>query len=343
MDLTQIYDPELLVGLQAFPTESMVNWDDLPAARTFGEQMLAQLAASIPDSPRVVKEDRTAPGPDGAPEVPIRVYRSADGPSTLPGLLWIHGGGYVLGNIQQDDLMMQHIVEAVGCLIVSVEYRLAPEHPFPAPVGDCYAALKWMAQHTAELGVDPSRIAADGSSAGGGLAAGLALLARDRGEVAVAFQLLIYPMIDDRDATASSEAFADAPIWNRQANRNGWRAYLGDAAGGADVSPYAAAARATDLSKLPPTYIAVGSAEVFLDEDMEYALRLTRVGIPVELHMYPGAFHGADVLVPAAAISQRFAADWYQALKRALFPASSSSDAPASPSTAANSKKDGSR
>jgi acetyl esterase/lipase len=150
MDLTQIYDPELLAGLQAFPTESMVNWDDLPAARTFGEQLLAQLSASIPDSPRVAKEDRTVPGPEGAPEVPIRVYRPVDGPSTLPGLFWIHGGGYVLGSIQQDDLMMQLFVEAVGCLIVSVEYRLAPEHPFPAPVEDCYAALKWMAHHAAE-------------------------------------------------------------------------------------------------------------------------------------------------------------------------------------------------
>ncbi len=334
MDLTQIYDPELMAGLQTFPTEFMLNWDDIPAARTFIEQMLAQLAASIPNSPRVAKEDRLVPGPEGSPEVPIRVYRPVGGPNTLPGLLWIHGGGYVLGNIQQDDLLMQSLVEAVGCLIVSVEYRLAPEHPFPAPIEDCYAALKWMAHNTAELGVDPSRIAVGGASAGGGLAAGLVLLARDRGEVAVAFQLLIYPMIDDRDATASSEAFADAPIWNRQANRNGWRAYLGDAAGGANVSPYAAASRATDLSKLPPTYIAVGSAEVFLDEDVEYALRLTRVGIPVELHVYPGAFHGADALVPTAAISQRYAADWYQALKRALSPVSSSSDAPASPATA---------
>jgi acetyl esterase/lipase len=325
MDLTQVYDPELMAGLQTFPMESMLNWDDLPAARKFGEQMLAQLSASIPDSPRVAKEDRMVPGPEGEPEVPIRVYRPAAGPGSLPGLFWIHGGGYVLGSIQQDDFLMQHIVEAVGCLIVSVEYRLAPEHPFPAPIEDCYAALKWMAQHAGELGVDPSRIAVGGASAGGGLAAGLVLLARDRGEVAVAFQLLIYPMIDDRDTTTSSETFADAPIWNRQANRNGWRAYVGDAAGGENVSPYAAASRATELSKLPPTYIAVGSHEVFLDEDVEYALRLTRVGIPVELHVYPGAFHGSDGLVPTAAVSQRFAADRDEALKRALFPVSSAS------------------
>ena len=326
MDLTQAYDAELVAGLQALPIEALKIWDDLPTARKFGEQMLATMMAGIPDSPHVVKEDRVVPGPQGAPEVPIRVYRPVEGPSTLPGLFWIHGGGYVLGSIQQDDLMMQHIVEAVGCMVVSVEYRLAPEHPFPAPLEDCYAALKWMTHHAMELGVDPTRIAVGGESAGGGLAAGLVLLTRDRGEVAVAFQLLIYPMIDDRDATASSEAFADAPIWSRQDNRNGWRAYVGDAAGGANVSPYAAAARATDLSKLPPTYIAVGSHEVFLDEDVEYALRLARADIPVELHVYPRAFHGWDALAPTAAISQRFAADRDQALKRALYPLSSSSN-----------------
>jgi acetyl esterase/lipase len=285
--------------------------------------MFEMLAATVPDSPRVAKEDRTVPGPEGAAEVPVRIYRPVGSTDTLPGLFWIHGGGYVLGNIQGEDFLMQHIVEAVGCIAVSVEYRLAPEHPFPAPVEDCYAALKWMSHHAAALGVDPTRIAVGGASAGGGLAAGLVLLARDRGEVAVAFQLLIYPMIDDRDATASSEAFADAPVWNRQDNRNGWRAYLGDDAGGANVSPYAAAARASDLSNLPPTYIAVGSHEVFLDEDVEYAQRLAHAGNFVELHVYPRAFHGWDVLAPTAAITQRFTAERDQALKRALFPESS--------------------
>lgn len=322
MDLTQVYDPELVVALQAFPVGDSLAWDDLPAVREFGRQMFEALATNFPDSPHVMKEDRLVPGPEGAPEVPVRVYRPAASTGTLPGLLWIHGGGYVLGSIQQDDLLMQHIVEVVGCLALSVEYRLAPEYPFPAPVEDCYAALKWMASHAAELGVDPARIAVGGASAGGGLAAGLVLLACNRGEVPVAFQLLIYPMIDDRDTTRSSEAFADAPIWNRQSNRNGWRAYVGDAAGGADVSPYAAAARATDLSKLPPTYIAVGSAEVFLDEDVEYALRLTHAGVPVELHVYPRAFHGWDAFAPTSAVAQRFAADRDQALKRALYPTS---------------------
>lgn len=185
---------------------------------------------------------------------------------------------------------------------------------------DCYAALKWIAEHAMELGVDPARIAVGGASAGGGLAAGLVLLARDCGEVPVAFQLLIDPMIDDRDTTPSNEAFADAPIWSHRDNRNGWRAYLGEAYGSANVSPYAAASRATNLAKLPPTFIAVGSHEVFLDEDVEYALRLARADIPVELHVYPRAFHGWDVISPMAAISQRFTVELNEALKRALHP-----------------------
>jgi acetyl esterase/lipase len=321
MDPTQGYDPELVAALQAFPIEAMITWDDLPVGREFGKKMFETMMAGIPDSPHVAKEDRTVPGPESAPQVPIRLYRPVGSAGTLPGLFWIHGGGYVLGDIQQDGFLMQHIVEAVGCVAVSVEYRLAPEHPFPAPLEDCYAALKWMADHATELGVDPGRIAVGGASAGGGLAAGLVLLARDRGEVPVAFQLLIYPMIDDRDATASSEAFADAPIWRRHDNRNGWRAYLGEACGGANVSPYAAAARATNLAQLPPTFIAVGSHEVFLDEDVEYALRLARAGVPVELHVYPRAFHGWDSIAPTAALSQRFELERDQALKLALHPA----------------------
>jgi acetyl esterase/lipase len=317
MNLMQIYDPELVTALQVVPIEELINWDDLPAIREFGKKMFESLAASLPDFPHVAKEDRTVPGPPGAPEVPVRIYRPGASTGTLPGLFWIHGGGYVLGNIQQDDFLMQHLIEAVGCVAVSVEYRLAPEHPFPAPVEDCYAALTWTINHAGELGIDPGRIAVGGASAGGGLAAGLVLLARDRGEASVAFQLLISPMIDDRDASPSSEAFAAAPVWSRQDNRNGWRAYVGDAAGGAHVSPYAAAARATDLTNLPPTFIAVGSHEVFLDEDVEYALRLARAGNFVELHVYPRAFHGWDVFAPTAAISQRFAAERDHALKRA--------------------------
>jgi acetyl esterase/lipase len=214
--------------------------------------------------------------------------------------------------------LAKHLVRVGQCVVASVEYRLAPEHPFPAPVEDCYAALKWLSARSAELGVNRSRIAVGGASAGGGLAAGLALLTRDRAEVEVTFQLLIYPMIDDRNVAPASETVPDTFVWTRENNRMGWRAYLGREPGGADVSPYAAAARATDLTGLPPAYIPVGDLDLFLDENITYAQRLLAAGVPTELHVYPGAFHGFNGFVPSAEISRRFNADRDSALKRML-------------------------
>jgi acetyl esterase/lipase len=323
-DLLQTYDPELVAALQTFPGSAfldLIDWHDLPTTREKARQVLEKALAGVPNSAHVSKEDRRVPGPEDAPEVPVRIYRPVESTGTLPGLVWFHGGGLVMGNIEQDDLILQSLVEEINCVIVSVEYRLAPEHPYPAPVEDCYAALKWTADHAAELRIDPARIAVGGSSSGGSLAASVALLARDRGQVAVAFQLLIYPMIDDRDKTPSSETFADAPIWSRQDNQQAWRAYLGNEAGGANVSPYAAPSRVTDLAGLPPAYVTAGSQEIFLDEDVEYALRLARTGIPVELHVYPRAYHEWFRLAPTAAVSQQFFADLSQALKRVLHPA----------------------
>ena len=258
------------------------------------------------------------PGAKGDPAVRVRVYRPADQPGKLPALYWIHGGGYVMGDIEQDDRLMKQMVKRIGCVAVSVDYRLAPEHPFPAPVEDCYGGLKWLFRHADELGVEPSRIAIGGASGGGGLAAGLALITRDRGEVQVAFQLLIYPMIDDRNVTPASYAITDPRMWNRQSNLLGWKAYLGRDGGGADVSPYAAAARATDLTNLPPAYIPVGALDLFVDENIQYAQRLIQAGVPTELHVYPGAFHGFDVFAPSAMVSKQFKADRDSVLKRAL-------------------------
>lgn len=313
-------DPELVAPLETWLkiTNGGIKLHDIPAARKMMDELAAAQMAKASPIEGVNSEDRYVPGPDGGPDVFVRVYQPQDRPATLPALLWIHGGGYVLGSVERDDLLAKHLAKVAQCVVASVEYRLAPEHPFPAPVEDCYAALRWLFAHSAELGVRQSRIAIGGASAGGGLAAGLALLARDRAEVNVAFQLLIYPMIDDRNITPASETVPDTLVWTRENNLMGWRAYLGQAPGGEGVSPYAAAARATDLRGLPPAYIPVGDLDLFLDENITYAHRLLNAGVPTELHVYPGGFHGFNGFVPQADISRRFNAERDNVLKRAL-------------------------
>ena len=318
MNFIEQLDPELRVVVEKLPADRPLDLNQIPAARVKMKKMVTALLANLPAVEGVTSHDQFAPGFQGDPAVRVRVYRPDNQPSKLPALYWIHGGGYVMGDIDQDDRLMMQLVKRIGCVAVSVDYRLAPEHPFPAPVEDCYAGLKWLFAHAGELGVEPSRIAIGGASGGGGLAAGLALLTRDRGEVQIAFQLLIYPMIDDRNVTPASHAITDPRMWNRESNRLGWKAYLGRDGGGAEVSPYAAASRATDLANLPPTYIPVGALDLFVDENIEYAQRLIQAGVPTELHVYPGAFHGFDLLAPSAIVSKQFRADRDDALKRAL-------------------------
>jgi acetyl esterase/lipase len=318
MNFVDQLDPELRAVVEKLPTDRPLDLNKIPAARVKMNKMVTALLAGLPAVEGVTSQDHFAPGFQDDPAVRVRVYRPNDQPNKLPALYWIHGGGYVMGDIEQDDRLMKQLVKRIGCVTVSVDYRLAPEHPFPAPVEDCYAGLKWLFRHAGEFGVEPSRIAIGGASGGGGLAAGLALLTRDRGEVQVAFQLLIYPMIDDRNATPASYAITDPRMWNRESNRLGWRAYLGRDGGGTDVSPYAAAARATDLTNLPPAYIPVGALDLFVDENIEYAQRLIQAGVPTELHVYPGAFHGFDLFAPSATVSKQFKADRDSALKRAL-------------------------
>jgi acetyl esterase/lipase len=317
MNFVDQLDPELRVVVEKLPTDRPLDLNEIPAARVKMKKMVTAMLANLPAVEGVTSQDQFAPGSQGDPAVRVRVYRPNDQPSRLPALFWIHGGGYVMGDIEQDDRLMKQLVKRIGCVAVSVDYRLAPEHPFPSPVEDCYAGLKWLFAHADKLGIEPTRIAIGGASGGGGLAAGLALLVRDRGEVQVAFQLLIYPMIDDRNVTPASHAITDPRMWNRESNRLGWKAYLGRD-GGADVSPYAAAARATDLANLPPAYIPVGALDLFVDENIEYAQRLIQAGVPTELHVYPGAFHGFDLFAPSARVSKQFKADRDYALKRAL-------------------------
>src|SRR5215469_7400066 len=309
MNLIEQLDPELRVVMEKLPTDRTLDLNQIEVARVRMKKLVTAMLENLPAVEGVTGQDRTAPGPQGAPAVRVRVYRPSNQPSKLPALYWIHGGGYVMGDIEQDDRLMKQLVNRIGCVAVSVDYRLAPEHPFPAPVEDCYAGLKWLFAQADELGVDSSRIAIGGASGGGGLAAGLALLVRDRKEMRVAFQLLIYPMIDDRNITHASHTITDPRVWNRESNRLGWKCYLGQEGGGGNVSPYAAASRATDLTNLPPAYIPVGALDLFVDENIEYAQRLIEAGVPTELHVYPGAFHGFDLFAPSAMVSKQFKAD----------------------------------
>ncbi|WP_188194551.1 alpha/beta hydrolase [Nonomuraea sp. SYSU D8015] len=311
-------DPELRAGIEQAPLPPS-DLSNLPPEELdgFRAQINAFLAAAPPTETDVVIEDRQVPGPDGAPDVRVRTYRPAHEAGNRPGLYWIHGGGMILGTPEIDEALMISYVEELGVVVVSVDYRLAPENPHPAPVEDCYAGLVWTAKAAGELGIDPARLAVGGASAGGGLAAATVLLARDRGGPDVAFQLLVCPMLDDRNITPSSHEFTDAIVWPRSANLYGWGALLGDRMGTDDVPPYAAPARATDLSGLPPAFIDVGELEVFRDEDMDYALRLSQAGVSTEFHLYPGAFHGFDGMVPDAELSKRARAARVAALKRA--------------------------
>jgi len=310
-------DPDLRPVLEAWPSVDLAKVG-VTAVREARAAMMA--AAPVVETPQTQVASLSAPGPEGAPDVRIVSYRPAKAAaSPLPAILHIHGGGYVLGTADMMDLANRLLAPDLECAIFSVDYRLAPETAHPGPVEDCYAALTWLHANAADLGVDPTRIGVKGESAGGGLAAALALLARDRGVTPpLAFQHLIYPMIDDRTCVRSDLApFLGEHIWTPGHNTFGWSALLGSAPGGPHVSPYAAAARATDIAGLPPTFIAVGGLDLFLEEDLDYAGRLMRAGVPVELHVYPGAFHGFH-FAPTARVSQAAERDSREALRRSL-------------------------
>jgi triacylglycerol lipase len=315
MNTRHLVDPEVAPLLDIFPKLEL-NRETLPQTRTALANMFAQ--PEPPAYPDIEVTEYHLPGADGAPDVRILVYIPKSVPRPLAGLLWIHGGGYVIGSANQDDLNAKNIVTQVGCAVVSVDYRLAPETPHPGPVEDCYTALKWLYTNASELGVDPNRLAIGGASAGGGLSAALALLTRDRGEIPLAFQLLIYPMLDDRTAVSNDpHPYTGEFIWTNQLNHFGWSSLLNQEPGSEGVSPYAAAARAENLEGLPPAYINVGTLDLFLEENLEYARRLVRAGVPTELHVYPGGYHAFN-LMPQARISQAFERDMFAALKRAL-------------------------
>jgi acetyl esterase/lipase len=306
------FDPELAAALELLPK---LDLNDLQGARDALKKLRAELPA--PDATGVTVTDVLIAGPAGAPEIPLRIYRP-EVPSGPVGVFDVHGGGFILGDLEMVHASNLTLAREIGAAVVSVDYRLAPEDPYPAGLEDCYAGLVWFAEHAEEYGVDPDRIAIHGISAGGGLCAGLALLARDRGGPAIAFQYLGVPEVDDRLGTASMSAYIDTPLWNQPNAVLSWAAYLGAGVPGtADVPVYAAPARASDLSGLPAAYVSAMEFDPLRDEGIAYALALQAAGVQVELHMFPGTFHGSS-LVEYAAISQLERSEEITVLRRGL-------------------------
>ena len=290
---------------------------------TFGPRLaaLARLGetrpARVPVLPDVRIEDVSFTGP-GGPGF-MRLYRPGALRTPAPALLWTHGGGYILGRPEQDERTNVALARELGITVAAVRYRLAPQHPAPAAVQDAYAGLSYLHENADRLGIDRGRIAVGGASAGGGLAASLAIYAHDRGRIPVAFQLLVYPMLDDRTALRTDLDTRHVRIWTHRSNVFGWTSYLGHAPGRDGVSPYAAPARREDLRGLPPAWIGVGDIDLFHDEDLAYARRLQGSGVPCTVYEVPGAFHAFDVLFRNTQVARAFFQEQVRALREALF------------------------
>lgn len=316
VDPMQFVNPEFRAALQPMvgPDSPPTEWTNamLPQMREESKR----LAGPLRPAPAVVK--RMIPGPKGAPEVALYIAGATAGASK-PAVLHIHGGGYILGSAFESQPSIQELAANHDCVAISVEYRLAPETPFPGSLEDNYAALLWMYTHAAELGIDRSRIAIKGESAGGGHAAALAIAARDRGEVPICLQVLIYPMLDDRTgSTVAVPPYIGHYIWTVANNRFGWTSLLGKPAGAAQAPAGAVPARVENLAGLPPAWIGVGSVDLFANEDVEYGRRLLQAGVSTELHLVPGGFHGFDIMVPQAPLTVAFVEGWRAALRRAF-------------------------
>jgi acetyl esterase/lipase len=315
------FDPELEPALAAMGSRGgmVLSLELIPAIRQAPSPFPVPTLDDLRGGGAFAVSERVVPGPAGAPDVSLLICRPTAVETPVACLYFIHGGGMIAGDNRGGGFpgALAHAAK-LGAAVVSVEYRLAPETPHPGPVEDCYAGLVWAAEHAHELGLDPARVIVGGASAGGGLAAAVALLARDRGGPALLAQMLLCPMLDDRNDTPSSYQMAGLGVWDRGANEVGWTALLGASRGGPDVSPYAAPARATDLSGLPPAFIDVGSAETFRDEDVAYATGIWQAGGQAELHVWPGAFHGFTGMVPDAAISKTATAAQQTWLRRIL-------------------------
>lgn len=315
MNANRIYDTTVEELASTFPR---VDVSDAVGARDTLNKFLEAMAAEGVERPTddSVKEiERTILGPDGARDLPIRIYMPKDRKEPGPGFVNFHGGGFILGDLEMEHPRCLIMAAEGGAVSVGVDYRLAPENPFPAGVEDCFAALQWVVDNAAELKINPAKIAIGGGSAGGNLTAAVALMARDRGGPEVMFQMLFYPVIDDRCETPSMKDGADLYIWDHQNSLDMWNQYIGKDR--TNVSPYAAPARAQDLSGLPPAYVMTCEHDPLRDEGIIYAMRLMADGVQVELHNYPGTVHGFDFLTPSE-ISTRAVKESVAALKRAM-------------------------
>jgi acetyl esterase len=312
--VTYAFDPELVAVIEMLPKRTS-EVTPIEESRRLIDDLFTTLVGTV-DTSGVQLREESVPGPDTA-ALPLRIF-IPDVRKTRGAIFDVHGGGFTVGSALMNDQANTAMARELGVVVVSVEYRLAPENPFPAGLEDCYAGLVWLAKNAEQLGIDADNIVIHGVSAGGGLCAALAMLARDRGGPAIAFQYLGVPELDDRLATASMQAFTDTPLWNLPSAENSWDCYLGDGVRGtAGVSPYAAPARATDLTGLPPTYISAMHFDPLRDEDITYAQALLAAGVTVELHLFPGTFHGS-ALAAKAAVSKREGAEALAVLGRAL-------------------------
>jgi acetyl esterase/lipase len=310
-DLTAIH-PELRAVWKKFPRLTFNRW----TTPLFDWLTRLQPRPNVPAG--VGLEQINIPGQDGQHNIRLRVYRPQPLAAPAPVLVWLHGGGFIVGTPEQDDAYAFGLAQEVGIVVVSVDYRLAPRHPFPAALDDCDTALQWVHAHPQPLGIDPRRIAVGGASAGGGLAACLAQRTHDRGAIRLALQLLVYPMLDDRSALRAAVPHAELLTWNQASNRFGWEAYLQQACGSEPLPPYSVAARRADCSGLPPAWIGVGTLDLFHAEDLAYAQKLRDGGVECDLVVVPGAFHGFDALNDQAAVIRDFRQSQMTALRRCL-------------------------
>lgn len=315
MNTNRKYDPTVEEIASKFPHFDV---SDAVGSRAVVEEYREALAAQgverLTDE-RIEEIERTIPGPDGAPEIPIRIYMPKDRKEAGPGFVNFHGGGFIMGDLETEHPRCLMMAAEGGAVSVGVDYRLAPENPFPAGVEDCYAVLKWVAAHSEDLKIDPAKIAIGGGSAGGNMAAAVALMARDRGGPNVAIQMLIYPVLDDRCDTPSMRNGKGLYIWDYKKAVDSWNHYIGEDR--SKVSPYAAPARADNLSGLPPAYVMTCEHDPLRDEAIIYAMRLMEAGVAVELHNYPGTVHWFDILTKSA-ISKQALNESVEVFKRAM-------------------------